>query len=194
MTRTFIALELNETLQRHLAGVIRQMAAVFPSIHWVDPSGIHLTLAFLGELSDKQLQAAMTATETAAQQVDPFSYQLSHLGIFGSIRAPRVIWMGIEEPPGRLQALHQALQAQLAQQQFPVEERPFSPHLTLARIKNPFTTEEQQHLQRFLAGKLGGPEAHTPFTVSALNVMKSELSRDGAHYTVLRSYPLRGGA
>ncbi|HZR41942.1 MAG TPA: RNA 2',3'-cyclic phosphodiesterase, partial [Ktedonobacteraceae bacterium] len=84
MTRTFIALEMNDALQRHLAGVIRQVAQALPGIRWVDPAGIHLTLAFLGELTDEQLAEANEATEAAAQRVRAFSYRLSRLGIFGS--------------------------------------------------------------------------------------------------------------
>ena len=53
MTRTFIALEMNEALQRHLSGAIRLVAQALPNVHWVNPEGIHLTLAFLGELDDR---------------------------------------------------------------------------------------------------------------------------------------------
>ncbi len=103
MTRTFIALELDEALQRHLRETIRQVAAELPRFSWVNPSGIHLTLAFLGELSDEQLLQASQAAEVAAQHGAPFDYRLSHLGIFGSPRQPRVLWVGIEETSGRLQ-------------------------------------------------------------------------------------------
>ena len=95
MTRTFIALEMNDALQSHLTDIIRQVALALPRVRWVDPSSIHLTLAFLGELTDEQVVEAIQATEMAAQQVQPFSYRLSHLGTFGSPRYPRVIWMGI---------------------------------------------------------------------------------------------------
>ncbi|HLJ33105.1 MAG TPA: 2'-5' RNA ligase family protein, partial [Ktedonobacteraceae bacterium] len=83
MTRTFIALELNEAMQRHLSGIIRQMASALPNLRWVDPLSIHLTLAFLGELSDEQLAKAMHATEAAAQSTVAFDYCLAHVGVFG---------------------------------------------------------------------------------------------------------------
>src|SRR6202035_2264047 len=98
MTRTFIALELNEAVQRHLSEIIREMALALPDLRWVDPAGIHLTLAFLSELDDEQLAGAIAATEAAAKQAQSFSYRLTHPGTFGSPRSPRVIWMGIEEP------------------------------------------------------------------------------------------------
>jgi len=67
---------------------------------------IHLTLAFLGELSDEQLAAAMQAADAASHQVTPFELRFERTGIFGSPRQPRVIWMGIEETSGTLTRLH----------------------------------------------------------------------------------------
>ena len=189
MTRTFIALEMNEDLQRHLSGVIRQVAQVLPGIRWVNPTGIHLTLAFLGELDDEQLALVEQAAEIAAQQNHSFSYSLSHLGIFGSQRSPRVIWMGIDEPTGALITVHRALQQQLITQGFEVDTRPFSPHLTLARVKSPLKAEEQQQLQRLLSKEQASRFASKPYTAHALHIVKSELLKSGPHYTVLREYP-----
>lgn len=185
MTRTFIALELNEAIQRHLSGVIREMALALPALRWVDPAGIHLTLAFLGELDDEQLARAIEASEAAARDAQPFSYRLTHPGVFGSPRSPRVIWMGIEEPSGKLTQLQRTLNRELEQRGFEIDKRPFSPHLTLARVKSPLTPDEQQRLQRLLADpQLATPSP--PYRVTSLAVMKSELSRSGAKYTAMR--------
>lgn len=191
MTRTFIALELNSALQRHLAGVIRQMAQALPDIRWVDPAGIHLTLAFLAELTDEQLAAAEEATRDAARECSSFSYQLSRLGIFGSPRQPRVIWMGIAEPSRILQRVHQVLNAELLKRGFEVETRPFSPHFTLARVKVPLSSEEQKRLRDLLAGNQQGISTAQPFSAQHLVVMKSELAQSGARYSVLRSFKLQ---
>lgn len=189
MTRTFIALELNEVLQRHLSEVIHRMALALPGLHWVDPRGIHLTLAFLGELTDEQVSSAMQATKVAAQTIPAFNYRLSHVGVFGSRNQPRVIWAGIEESSGTLSHLHRVLNSELEQCGFEVDTRPFSPHLTLARVKAPLKAEEVQALQHFLDGKQRFA-ASSFYHVSQINVMKSELSRAGAVYTCLRAYPL----
>ena len=193
MTRTFIALETNQDLQRHLSGVIRQVARVFPAVRWVDPVTIHLTLAFLGELSDAQLIEAEQAATQAVQEVRPFQYRLTHFGIFGSPRSPRVIWMGIEEPAGALTALHRALQKELLSRGFQIDTRPFSPHLTLARVKHPLSTHEQQQLQRILSKEQANTFASSFYTAYALDVMKSELSSTGARYTLLRKYVFPDG-
>jgi len=189
MTRTFIALELDESLQRYLGEIIRQVAQQLPGLRWVDPAGIHLTLAFLGELTDEQLAAATQAAQQAARQVAPFDYRLSHLGIFGSPRQSRVLWLGIDEPTGKLLQLHHVLNQELIQRNFSTDKRPFSPHLTLSRIKAPLTLEEQQRLQRLLA-KQDRSASSLSYHVHHLSVMKSELSRTGAKYTCLQACPL----
>ncbi len=191
MTRTFIALELNEALQSHLAGVIRQVAQLLPRVRWVDPSGIHLTLAFLGELDDAQVERAIEAVTLTARQVQPFTYRLTRLDIFGSPRQPRVVWMGIEESSGSLARLHFLLQHELARSGFETDKRLFSPHLTLARVKAPLAPDDLQRLQELLAGKQSSIVSPHGYNVQYVNVMKSELLRSGAHYTCLRACPLQ---
>jgi 2'-5' RNA ligase len=182
---------MNSALQRHLASVIRQMAQALPGIRWVDPAGIHLTLAFLAELSNEQLASAQEATMHAAKESVSFAYQLSRLGVFGPPRQPRVIWMGISEPSGMLQRVHQVLNAELRQHGFEVDTRPFSPHFTLARVKAPLSVEEQRHLQGLLAGNQQGISTSQRFSAEHLVVVKSELLQTGARYTVLNSFGLQ---
>jgi RNA 2',3'-cyclic 3'-phosphodiesterase len=190
MTRTFIALEMNEHLQSHLDGVIRQVANALPRLNWVNSSGIHLTLAFLGELDDAHLEQAMQATAIAARQVRPFSYRLTHIGTFGSSRQPRVVWVGIEEKSDSLSRLHRILNQELELRGFATDSRPFSPHLTLARIKNPLSSDELERLHTLLAGKQHGLVSPNEYAVQHVNVMKSELLRSGAKYTCLETYSL----
>lgn len=191
MTRTFIAFELDEALRNFLGVSIRRMAQELPNLGWVNPAGIHLTVAFLGELTDEQLKQALQATEEAARQSMPFTFRLTDLDIFGSPRQPRVIWMGLSETPaGRLQQLQRTLNQELEQRTFEVDKRPFAPHLTLARIKTPLKSDEQQRLQRLLVEMRGAPSAPIQ-QVDSLSVMKSELSRLGAIYTCLQKYALR---
>ena len=191
MTRTFIALELNEALQRFLGEIISSAAQELPDLRWVDPAGIHLTLAFLGELTDEQLATSIHASEVAAEKATPFEYHLKGLGTFGSSHQPRVIWMGVEDlPSGQiqgspLQQLHRVLTKELELHSFEIEKRPFSPHLTLARNKRSLSLNEQQHLQRLLHSKQAGASSSI-YHVNSLCVMKSELSRTGAKYTCLR--------
>jgi 2'-5' RNA ligase len=191
MTRTFIALELNEALQRYLGDIISRVALELPILRWVNPASIHLTLAFLGYLTDEQLETAIDAARLAALQAVPFECRLKGLNIFGSLSQPRVIWMSVEDlPSGKIQGsplqhVHRVLSRELELRGFEVEKRPFSPHLTLARIKQPLTPDEQQRLQRLLHSRLAGSSSAI-YQVNTLSVMKSELSRSGAKYTCLK--------
>jgi RNA 2',3'-cyclic 3'-phosphodiesterase len=190
MTRTFIALEMDEAQQCHLSNTIQRVARALPSVRWTDPANIHLTLAFLGELDDEQLAAASDAAEAAAQSASAFSYRLSRLGIFGPERQPRVIWMGIDEDSGALLHLHAALCLALEQRGFAVDERPFAPHLTLARVKASLTLEEQHRLHDLLAGSQPDIAVNASYLMQNIYLMKSELSRSEARYTCLQSYTL----
>ncbi len=193
MTRTFIALGMDESLQSFLGEIIRHAEQDLSDLRWVNPAGIHLTLAFLGELTDEQLAAAIQASEVAAQKATPFVYRLKGLGVFGSLQQPRVIWMGVEDQPSGqiqgspLQRLHSILTKELELRSFEVDKRPFSPHLTLARVKQRLSPYEQQSLQRLLHSKQAAASS-PPYRVDYLIVMKSELSRTGARYTSLREF------
>ncbi len=193
MTRTFIALGMDESLQSFLGEIIRHAEQNLPDLRWVNPAGIHLTLAFLGELTDEQLAAATQASEVAAQKATPFVYRLKGLGVFGSLQQPRVIWMGVEDQPSGqiqgspLQRLHSIFTKELELRSFEVDKRPFSPHLTLARVKQRLSPYEQQSLQRLLHSKQAAVSS-PPYWVDHLIVMKSELSRTGARYTSLREF------
>ena len=195
MTRAFIALEMPVSAQRVLNSTIERFARALPALRWVDAAGIHLTLAFLGELDDDRLALAIEAARAAAHDFPSFDYRLTAPGIFGSPRQPRVIWMGIEDQPlaqlhgSPLQRLHHNLNRELQRRDFETEKRPFSPHLTLAFVKQPLTPAEQQSLQRLLYSKQDNANS-TLYRVTSLNVMKSELSHAGAKYTVLQAYAL----
>ncbi len=189
-TRTFIALELDTAQQSFLDTIIKQGRHLLPDLHWVDFAGIHLTLAFLGELDDARLAKASEATEYAAGISQPFTYHLVGLGTFGPPRQPRVLWMGVSEPTGALHRIHQALTLALEQRNFATEKRPFAPHLTLARIKTPLTPEQVQLLQQLLARSQFESPA---YRVTHLYVMKSEPGYSGARYTCLQASPFQRG-
>lgn len=188
MTRTFIALEMNTEQQHFLDTIIQQGQSLLPDLRWVDAAGIHLTLAFLGELDDAQLAQACAAATDAAARAWTFTYRLSGLGTFGPPRQPRVLWMGVSEPSGLLHTLHQSIGQALEQRNFVTEKRPFSPHLTLARIKAPLAPAQVQLLLQLLARYQSDSPA---YPVMNLAVMKSELARSGARYTCLQASKLQ---
>jgi 2'-5' RNA ligase len=187
-TRTFIAIELPDGVRAALRRELAHLASALPAIRWVGAESLHITLAFLGALDDAQLAAATDATEEAARAHRPLRLEIVGLGTFGREWAPRVIWAGVGGQSNRLLALQESVAAALAARGFPREERPFSPHLTLARVKDRLdeatlaTLHARTQSQR--RAKLGAWE------VEHIAVMKSELLRPAARYTCLRAFPL----
>lgn len=202
MTRTFLAIELTEEARAYLGRELQRLRASLPQVSWVDPASLHLTLAFLGELDDERLAQATEASLEAASQHKPFTLGIGALGTFGSPRQPRVIWRGITGNLPRLLALQSTLITALTSRGFPAEERPYSPHLTLARLKTPLSQQDLATLQRLIAASPHPQTGRSPHSASShpeppaipvaqISVMKSELLRTGARYTCLQSCPLR---
>lgn len=190
MTRTFIAVLFPEAVRAALQRELARLARVAPSVRWVNPEGPHLTLAFLGTLDDAALQQATEATEVAASSARPFTLRLEGLGTFGSPGSPRVVWAGVAGEIAALHTLQVALADALEERGFPREARPYSPHLTLARIKAPLPATERERLTEALAQ----PRLdRVSWRVEDVAVMKSELRRAGARYTPLRTVALGHG-
>ena len=188
MTRTFLALELPDAVKAVLRRRIERLAHALPEVRFVDVAGLHLTLAFLGELDDERLAAATGAAEEAAKSHAPFTLRLASLGTFGSARSPCVIWVGLAGEVARLRALQATVADALEARGFAREARPFAPHLTLARIKRPLSDNALTALTRAQSE----PSPDTNWRADALSVMKSELARPAARYTALSRWPLTG--
>ncbi len=202
MTRTFIAIELNDEARRYLHQQIARLMRALPRVRWVDPETLHLTLAFLGALDDAQLDQAISAALEVARVSKPCAVRIGSLGVFGPAQNPHVIWMGLTGNLQPLLALQARLVRRLARDGFPPEERAYAPHLTLARIKTPLNSQELMALRRLLpasapAGQRvqhqAGEEPSPEIPITHLSVMKSELTRAGAQYTCLRLCPLADG-
>ena len=189
MTRTFIAIELGDAARAYLGRQIARLRAVAPAARWVAPQSVHLTLAFLGELDDASLARATEAAAVTAPREPPFTLRISGLGSFGSPRAPTVIWAGVGGETAALTRVQAALGEALRACGFQTDPRPFSPHLTLARVRDRLPPAELERLTPLLSARLH-PSADAAITARDLSVMKSELAREGAKYTQLRAFPL----
>ena len=115
-------------------------------VRWVDPNGIHLTLKLLGNFVPDQAEDILEVMGRHAASVEPFSICLSGLGMFPNPKRPRVVWAGIE---GELDSL-QNIQAELEEATwglgFAKEKRPFSPHLTLGRVREQVSDSERRRI------------------------------------------------
>ena len=183
-TRTFICLELPETIRVQAEALQRRLAGLGDKIRWVNPTNLHLTLRFLGELSRSQVETVCLAVRCAAARVDGFSIRFSGTGCFPSVRRPKVFWIGITETTD-LVRLFQAIEEELFSAGFPREVRPFSPHLTVGRVR---VDRASPGLTDALTKAEFEP---APFLVTHVTVMRSDLKKSGAVYTVLGRQPLK---
>jgi 2'-5' RNA ligase len=192
LIRSFIAIELPDELKLALAQLQTQLkTGKHPSVKWVDPGSIHLTLKFLGNISPDKISQITEAMTVAAQEVSPFHLELKGLGAFPNLRRVQVIWVGVEGEVAQLSQLQQRIESNLVPLGFTPQTRAFTPHLTLARLREGASLAEQQSLGQLIAStKFEGAYG---FTVDSVNLMRSQLTREGAVYTRLSSVKLKKG-
>ena len=177
--RVFCAIELPEALCLRLQDHIGELRVAVPQAHasWSRPEGIHLTLKFFGDVKQDLVPKISAAASRTATQVASFRIGAAGAGAFPKQSQPRVLWIGVNDPEGKLAALQNQFESESAQEGFAKEERAFRPHLTIARIRNPMASRTLAEAHQQL-----GFAAET-FLVSELVVFRSELSPKGSKYT-----------
>jgi 2'-5' RNA ligase len=177
MPRLFIAVDLPETIKENL----NSMSFGIPGAKWVTPEQLHLTVRFIGEVDGALFRDIKDVLDEINLQ--SFNLQLKGVGYFPPRGAPRVLWIGLEkcEP---LQLLRKKIDAALLRVRVEPEGRKFSPHITLARLKN----SPVHKIANFLSGN--GLFSQEPFPVEDFKLYSSILSPKGAYHKVERIYPL----
>lgn len=182
--RAFIAIELPPDIQNRLEQVSQQLQQVLAGspIRWVQTSNMHLTLKFLGDVSEKNLDLLTEMIRNEAESHFEHEFSVGGLGAYPSLKRPRVIWVGVEAP-AELLALQTGIENKTVKLGYPREERPFSPHLTLGRVSRSVTNQENRRigeaLQVVKIGFLG------VVFVKEIRLYKSVLKPSGPEYTSL---------
>jgi len=187
--RSFIAIELPDELKLGLAQLEAQLKmSKQPWVKWVDPYSIHLTLKFLGSIAADRISEITRAMEEAIQGISPFHLEVKDLGVFPNLRRVQVAWVGISGEVDKLSQLQQHLESNLARLGFAPESRPFTPHLTLARLRNQASLDERQSFGQLIATTRF--EAAYTIKVDAISLIRSQLTREGAIYSRISSVRL----
>jgi 2'-5' RNA ligase len=177
MPRLFIAVDLPETIRDNLAS----MSFGIPGAKWTPPEQLHLTVRFIGEVDGALFREIKDAL--VGISYPPFSMQLRGVGFFPPRGAPRVLWAGVEKSEP-LQVLKKKIDQMLFRAGVEPDARKFSPHITLARLKN----SPVQKIANFLAGN--GLFSQEPFQVDNFKLYSSILSSKGAYHKVEKVYSL----
>jgi len=188
--RSFIAIELPDGLKLELSSLqamLRQPDDRW--VKWVNPQGIHLTLKFLGNIPADKISPVSVAMEAAVNGIPPFNLEVSNLGAFPNLRQVQIIWVGVSGETELLRKLQQRLDSQLKPLGFNPEKRGFTAHLTLGRLRNQAPADERLKLGQLIT-TAEFVSTHV-IEVKAINLMKSQLTREGAIYSRAASASLK---
>lgn len=188
--RLFAAARLPEAAHSEAAALSARLQSQdgpgLPGWRWVRPAGLHLTLRFLGETPPNRAPAAADAVRRAAGTAPPFRLALNGVGVFGG-RRPRVLWVGLAGDLDVLRETAARLNEELEREGWDTPARLLRPHITLARARRSATVA-QAAAARTLADEIEVNGA--AFEVSALELIESTLTSDGARYAVAASAQL----
>jgi 2'-5' RNA ligase len=178
--RLFIAINLPPVERGTIRNVTARARAAAPGASWVSEECLHLTLKFLGERPDTEVEGLRAALEGVARRSPPLRLSLGGVGAFPNFRAPRVVWMGVTHDP-KLELLHHDMETVLSDLGYEVDGRPFRPHVTLARVR--------RELPRATAAELARQartiDHRSTVDVHSVDLMASELLPSGPRYRIV---------
>lgn len=179
--RLFVALELPHTIKNALAGYVAPLQQLSRGVRWVKPENVHLTLKFLGDTPNAKLAAMQELLATVCRDFAPLIIEVAGAGVFPNARRPQVLWVGLNEASGQLGKLAQEIDARLHLLGFPRETRPFSPHVTIGRVRD-------ARIDAVVKKMLEHPFSPHEMICSQCTLMQSELHRAGSTYTPVQKF------
>jgi RNA 2',3'-cyclic 3'-phosphodiesterase len=180
--RLFIALNLPKKERERIHRATRRLREGEMPVRWIEPDHFHVTLKFLGDVRREKIAGVEDAMTRVAQSTKSFTTKFGGFGAFPTIRRPRVVWLGIAANP-ELRCLKQDLEWALGDVGFDAETRAFHPHVTLGRADDRGGAGAFRGLDDLMAAM----EFKGKLKVHTLDLMRSQLSKDGANYTILAS-------
>ena len=183
--RAFLAIEVPDTLKQDLGALRDRLRESGTRASWVATENMHLTLRFLGDIAENDIEHLRIPVEAACATCPPIHLLINGAGAFPALRRPSVLWAGVQEASGALTELQARLESAARTIGLPPEKKPFHPHITLARIKDPRHPGDLPSLLEAEAHFAGGD-----FSTGHVSLFSSELTRQGAVYRRLREFSL----
>jgi 2'-5' RNA ligase len=183
--RSFIAVNLNSDIKEYLASLQANLNVPETKIKWVGKNNLHLTMKFLGDISLEQRELIKSILKEITSRYSPFIIKLSsNIGTFPTYQMPRIIWVGIKEGISEIKKLHNSIENNLSNNGFPREDKEFSGHITIGRVK--FIRDKTNFIQILKRIEVNN------FTqeVGSIDLMESKLTPDGPIYNITAKFPL----
>ncbi len=180
--RSFIAIKLENRVTSAIKEIQQKLKKTNPNIKFVHPENIHLTLKFLGEISNKQTPTIKRALSLTAENFHMFKITLSKIGFFPNNSSPKILWIGIKNSK-EINSLVEKLNSVLSKFGFDNENRPFKAHITIARIKN------RNELNKSAVAAIN--EFNQEMFVDKITLLKSTLTKGGPVYEELYEINLK---
>lgn len=187
--RLFIAVPLPAEVMERIGGIGARLAEKNWPVRWTDPNNAHLTLHFIGEVDQSRAELLRMALPGEAAKHQAFTLETGGLGVYPDRKKPRVLWMGLDGETERLEALHGGVGRTLQHLDFEVETRPYSPHITIGRLREQIGAERGMTIWTTLRGfQLGAP---LTVPIEEVTLYRSHLSHTGSRYEPLATGKLR---
>lgn len=194
MVRAFIAIQFPNSVKIRVAQAIKPLREQVGAdwVRWVDPDLYHLTVKFLGEVTQHDIEQIKRVVENLARDGSSFETHVGEFGVFPNTRRPRVLWVGLQEPTGAMRSLQRKIEDHLEPLGFEKERRKFHPHITVARVRRGASRNDLRRLsaalERFSLAQLAA--VHT----DQIHLVQSELTPEGPIYSRLASFSISATA
>jgi 2'-5' RNA ligase len=184
--RVFLAVKVPEEFKEKIQEVQKQLKMQNADVGWVGPENFHYNLKFFGYVTEPEIKKIESAVKRVVAGHHPFKLEIEGIGTFPTPTAPRVIWLGTKKGTAEITALANDLDKEFSKEGFESENRPFTAHLTLGRVKS--TQNKQKLVEKvkdLKAMKIG------EFNIEEITLFQSQLQREGPIYTELMKFRLK---
>ena len=195
--RLFLAVPLPAPVTEKVTTLTQSLAQEGWPVRWTTSGNAHITLHFLGETEPERARLLQMAIGPVVAEQPGFDLRTADLGVFPTMKRPRIIWLGVYGPTHRLETLRDAIGTLLDEFEFELQEREFHPHITLGRVRNTrdisvrnLPTQIRTRIEAAAASGEVTSKAPLPIPVREVLLVRSHLSQEGPRYETLASYPL----
>lgn len=183
--RIFIAIELSESIRQRLERIQSELKKIDADVKWVNPKTIHLTLKFLGDVPQNDLDKVCAAIEEGLKNFSKFKFQINNLGCFPPRGSPKIIWAGVDAGSDLLRQIAETLSARVSMFCEKNDDKEFSAHITLGRVRSNKNVIRLADLIKTAPLKFSETQS-----VDHITLFKSDLTPSGPNYSIIQTFEL----